>query len=286
MDSTWTIPITGVKQAIGPFPFTVRKVTIQNRCSAGNVFAIDDKGQTYEATPLTAVESKAADTVYLTVYIDTPQTVGAASIIVSDEEPVLDISTSQLSTQAQASSVQNITPTALASFPPANPADGDLCVLELPTAYDPVTSQKIRWLLSYNAAASMWEAIGPAAPLYAEITTQETTTSGTYADLPTVGPTISLPRPGDYQIEHGADAGINITGHPAVMSYSLLGAGASDNDAAGTTAGISVPANSIMRRRLKSGILTAGTAVAKYRTDTNVGTFLQRWITATPVRLT
>lgn len=104
MPSTnYSIPLNGTRVSIGPFPFTVRAITLENRCDAGNLFAIDDSGQQYTATPLTAETLKAGDSIRFTCYIDSPQSSGALQIVVSDEEPQSPISTAQLSTLQPAS---------------------------------------------------------------------------------------------------------------------------------------------------------------------------------------
>lgn len=278
-DSTWTIPIDGSKKAIGPFPFTVRKVTIQNRCAAGNVWAVDDKGAQYEATPLTAVESKAGDTVYLTVYIDAAQAVGAASIIVSDEEPVLDVSTSQLSSQATSGPNVIIPTVPLATFPPAAPVDGQVISLLLPAAYDPIGGLPKRWLCTYDAANALWHVSGP--PLFHEIATAETPTSNVaYVDCATVGPSVPIPRNGDYQIDHGFQ--INGINQDIFMAYAGAGIVAADADSAqtGNTANYNVS-----RSREKLG-LVIGTLVGKYKGGSGSGqTISNRWIKATPLRI-
>ena len=40
--------------------------------------------------------------------------------------------------------------------------------------------------------------------MFAAIATDETTTSATYVDLATVGPSITVPRAGDYEVTFGA----------------------------------------------------------------------------------
>lgn len=104
--TNYSIPINGTKVAIGPFPFPIRSITLINKCDAGDLFVLDDQGTQYEATALTADTWKADDSVYLTAYIDTPQTSGALQVIVSSEEPTSPVNTAQLSTLTPLSKMQ------------------------------------------------------------------------------------------------------------------------------------------------------------------------------------
>jgi hypothetical protein len=281
--TTYSIRLDGTRQAIGPFPFTVRGITLQNRCVAGNLFAVDDRGSQQEATPLTAVNSKAEDTTYITCYIDSPQTSGSLTIIVSDTEPSTPIETSQLSTLGgQAGSV--IVPTvALGSFPPSSPQDGQLVSLILPSTYDPVGGRTIRWLCEYDATLAMWHVKGPA--LYAEVQTVELApNSGSYGDAATVGPAVTLPRPGDWISEHGFLAQDLST--PVLMSYQIGGIGALDADAIQASTG-NAQTNNTNKARIREKVnLTAVTVTAKYKCAGGVGNIGNRYLAMRPLRIT
>ena len=191
------------------------------------------------------------------------------------------------------SPVANIVPTPLASFPPAGPVDGDLCVLELPATFDPLGGKKLRWMLSYNAGDAVWDAI-TGAGLYAEVLTLETSSSTVYGDLTTVGPSITLPRPGDYEVTVGASMDIvqNVAGCTGLMAYQGAGiAAASDNDAAISGQANAVvnryPGGASVRTREKVGLTTASALVAKYRIITgNSVDFQSRFMVVRPLRLT
>lgn len=138
--------------------------------------------------------------------------------------------------------------------------------------------------------------IGPAAPLYAEVQTAEVLSSFiNYADLATVGPTVVLPRPGDYIFDVGGACTrqpANYLGAPQ-MAYAGGPVSAADADAAGivyiggTGGNQNGAASSGPRRREKTG-LTASSMVAKYvlRNGNDNTTIANRWLTATPLRIT
>lgn len=179
--------------------------------------------------------------------------------------------------------VLNITPTPLASWPPSSPVDGDVQVLELPSAYDPVGSKPVRWFAQYDAASAMWQVSGP--PLVAQVATLENSASTTYAALATAGPSVALPRPGDYDIEIGAT--IDYSNSQSRMSYDIGGTGAVDGDAV-LGSGFSADANlpkALARAQRKAG-LTAVTLTAKYKNNASNGNFSARWMRVTPVRIT
>lgn len=187
----------------------------------------------------------------------------------------------------------NVAPTPLASFPPVGPLDGDICVLELPSTYDPVGGKKIRWILSYNAGDAVWDVIGGPS-LYAEVLTLETSTSTSYGDLATVGPSITPPRPGDYEVTIGAsmDIVMNVAGCTGLMAYQGAGiAAASDNDAAisaqANAAVARYPGGASTRSREKTSLTTVSALVAKYRIIAgNSVDFQNRFMILRPIRIT
>jgi hypothetical protein len=139
------------------------------------------------------------------------------------------------------------------------------------------------WHLRYRSGGGThkWEYVG-GPPLYASIDTQESTSSGTYVDLATSGPAVTLPLAGDYMVTIqcqliGTDAA-------GVMSYAIGGAGASDDD--GLISSIATVAGNMTINRVKRKTgLTAVTLTSKYRTSGVTVDFLKRVITAVPVRV-
>jgi hypothetical protein len=174
----------------------------------------------------------------------------------------------------------------LTNWPPSTPTDGQQALLRLPSSYDPVGGKKLCWGFVYDAAASQWTFSG-GPPLYNEVQTNELVASTGYGDNTTVGPAITLPRNGDYQLTVGHVPITNGAGtSSAFMAYSGAGITASDNDAAiGVVSNVNdSPAFSVSRTRYKTA-LTSGTVTAKYRYGSNQPNTEYRWITAVPVRI-
>lgn len=169
---------------------------------------------------------------------------------------------------------------------PASPADGQV--------YNFVAdaTNGVVWRMRYNAgsaSAFKWEYLG-GGPLVSEVFASESTTSTSYVALTTPGPSIVLPRAGDYDVRLEArmfgpeSAGI---GFIASMSYDIGGTGAVGNDGI-----INMnPVNSVTDvgcnvsgTRRKTG-LTAVTLTAKYNTSSGTTTFFNaRRMIVTPVR--
>ena len=177
----------------------------------------------------------------------------------------------------------NIPAIALAAFPPAAPVDGDSYWLTLAASFDPIGAKAMRWLVTYDATAAMWDVAG--APLYNEVVTSETTASAAYVALATAGPAITLPRPGDYQVEIGVlTRDIGGTNYIGRMSYDIGGVGAVDADSIEPTIGFGGFQSSRIREKVG---LTAVTLTAKYRSDgVRSPTFQDRYIQVTPMRIT
>lgn len=165
--------------------------------------------------------------------------------------------------------------------PPGSPADGDLWLLPADA------TNGVEWLFKYNAgsaSANKWEFIGGAA-LYAEVATSETTSSATYAALATAGPSIALPRVGDYDVAIGCGLLNASAGAFNFMSYDIGGTGAVDADAISDQTGSTSNWQQPMRTRRKAG-LTAVTLTAKYKSPSaTVASFQNRFMSVVPVRV-
>ncbi len=150
----------------------------------------------------------------------------------------------------------------------------------------------VLWEFVYHATGSAydwWFVGGP--PLYAEVTTEETTTSSTYAALATAGPVVTLPLAGDFMVSLGCRSYASANSREVWMSYDIGATGAVDADAVrnyGAASVDGVPATvalTLAKTRRKTG-LTAVALTAKYKiTGGNTATLRDRWITATPVRV-
>jgi hypothetical protein len=151
----------------------------------------------------------------------------------------------------------------------------------------------VRWHLVYDAsdgATYPWLYIG-GPPLTAEAqsggTFESTATTANYAALATAGPSITLPRAGDYDVAIGCRAYNDTNGDSGAMSYDIGGTAASDNDAIlfSETAGTNTSPANYYRMRRKTG-LTAVTLTSKYKAIVGGNaTFTARSISATPVRV-
>lgn len=115
-----------------------------------------------------------------------------------------------------------------------------------------------------------------------EIATAQTTTSTTYTDLATVGPTVTLTTGTKALIMFGADHGNNTANHAAWTSVAVSGATTlAASDAWSTllvVSGISVPFLTVSRVYLLTG-LTAGsnTFTVKYKSETgSTSSFVRR----------
>lgn len=140
----------------------------------------------------------------------------------------------------------------------------------------------IEWHLAYESgeATYKWRFLG-GPPLYSTVSAVETTTSSTYTALATAGPSIALPRAGDYDVETGFLRIGGTAGHEMHMSYDIGGTGAADAD---RVAAVSVP-TSVFRGNRKTA-LTAVTLTAKYRTAAGqTGGAADRTMAVRPVRL-
>ena len=106
------------------------------------------------------------------------------------------------------------------------------------------------------------------------IGTSETTTSTTYADLTTVGPTLSYVSNGKYLIAFGCTAS-NSGQNATYISPNVNGTTPSDNDAAQTA---TAAAGSLAR--ITTASLSAGNNTVKlqYKVAAGTGTFLNRWL--------
>lgn len=165
--------------------------------------------------------------------------------------------------------------------PPGSPTTGDLWF------YQDVANS-IYWLFRYNSAQATykWEFVG-GSPLVSFVATDETTTSATYTALATAGPSIALPRAGDYDIliesYQQQDGG---TGK-SYMSYDIGGTGAVDGDGAFmNNPGVATTMGFTASRRARKTGLTAVTLTAKYRSaSTGQMHAANRAMTVTPVRV-
>lgn len=141
------------------------------------------------------------------------------------------------------------------------------------------------WDLVYDGEGEFpWKKIG-GPPLYNEVTTQQGTTSATYANLTTEGPFVTTPLKGDYDVEIGAGLGSFTASVEVIMSYAIGGTGAADADGIKVFPGPSGGFHGSNRRRRKTGLAASAKLVAKYKTSGGEMLAYNRWIAIDPVRV-
>jgi len=149
----------------------------------------------------------------------------------------------------------------------------------------------IIWHLRYRASSSSaykWEVIG-GPPLFSEVTVAaEGTASTTYTNLTTIGPTVTLPLAGDYDVEIGARCAPAVVDQSALMSYAIGATAAVDADALQSyrSSAWTTSLTSSSRPRRKTGLAATTAIQAKYRQSGGAaGQFNDRWMRVTPVRV-
>lgn len=174
-----------------------------------------------------------------------------------------------------------ILPSTYVTSLPSNPVDGQTVV------YAADASNGVMWTLRYRAASSSsykWEFVG-GSYLGASVATLQSTTSTTYTDLTTSGPTVTPPLSGDYAIR--VEAGMTSTSSGEVgafMSYAIGATAATDTES--VTASVQTPGYStnVSRQYVKN--FSSGTALtAKYRGTASTVYFEKRVLAITPVRV-
>src|SRR4029453_6293548 len=113
----------------------------------------------------------------------------------------------------------SITSAAMSAAPFTTPYDGQVIDLVVDA------SAGVIWRLKYRAAdasAYKWNFVG-GAPLLAAVEALESTTSTSYVDLATPGPSLTLPRSGDYTGHVSSYLGTTTT-NAAAVGLSLAGA--------------------------------------------------------------
>lgn len=157
--------------------------------------------------------------------------------------------------------------------------DGDEVYLEVDS------TNGIEWHLVYRDAEATykWRFLG-GPPMKSEVFTFETTASTTYAALATAGPSIALPRAGDYDVRVASNLRNDTDTRYTLHSYDIGVTGALDDDGADYTRGTGASNTTVTAERRKTG-LTAVSLVSKYRVNAGTGTAGRRRMAVYPVRL-
>lgn len=175
-----------------------------------------------------------------------------------------------------------VAPVALVTALPSAPANGT--TVDYQSAAMAVDG--VRWRLTYNAqsaSAYKWEFVG-GTPLFSEVATSESTTSGTYVDLATVGPSVTTPLAGDYDVTIEAVAASSAVSSFAGMSYAIGGTAATDADYAHVNSQVANQEIVATRTRRKTGLPASTALVAKYRTSASAS-YHSRMMRVIPVRV-
>lgn len=174
---------------------------------------------------------------------------------------------------------QKTTVSAMSAGPPSTPVTGDIWFA---TGVD--TNGAV-WTFCYNGASAStykWEFIG-GSEMFSEVVTAETTASTTYVDLATVGPNITVPRGGDYDLAWGANLGV--VGQAGWVTPKYAAAAAADADGEGAEASTASPSAIITRSPRKTGMAAGDVIKIQYRMIAGTGTFSRRWLRVKPVRI-
>jgi hypothetical protein len=163
---------------------------------------------------------------------------------------------------------------------PATPVDGEDFVL-----VDSLTAPTYSWRFRYVAAkaTNKWIFIG-GSPKVAEVPTSEGTTSTSYADLATDGPTLTIPVTGDYDI-HG-EAGATVSGATITPYFGIFVNAVVQREVAnflsagGGIAGVGLarPGGNVTVSALAGYIVKV-----RYKTSSGTSTFMTRRLEICPV---
>jgi hypothetical protein len=173
--------------------------------------------------------------------------------------------------------IASLSAPAPSTTPPGSPADGDIW-------YFPADATNgVIWQFRYNAgsaSAYKWEFVG-GSQLVGFVATEEGTTSTTYVALATAGPSVTLPRAGDYRVEANNFGYNPVGGSTAQMGVYLNG----------TTTGVSTMSTALSYSHVYRSFavlgVTAGCVLSVlYRTvGSGQSNFGDRTLLVRPIRI-
>jgi len=166
---------------------------------------------------------------------------------------------------------------------PTNPLDTQRFVLQVDVA------NGVNWTLAYDNAISdayKWT-YGGGAPLSHTVATEQSTTSTSYTDLATVGPTVTVPKAGVYRVDYGATLQNSVRDSDTVVGVHY---GSTPVDGEAIQAEGIVISGSVIRTSQSRSIVVTVTAASQavklqYKVGSGTGTFRNRWIIVTPIRV-
>jgi hypothetical protein len=187
----------------------------------------------------------------------------------------------RISTPTTGTAPIRTTASPISGGPPAAPSDGDIWI-----AYN-VDANGTVWQFRYNAGSSSaykWEFIGGPSARVAILTNENTTTTGAWVDLATVGPSFVVARGGDYLCEYFMDSSHTITNGKMQAGISVGATAAVDNG--GVYGPVATGFNSVARKSLVTGVAASGELRVRYY-NLLAGTLsaLNRQLYVTPVRI-
>lgn len=167
----------------------------------------------------------------------------------------------------------------LVSVLPSSPVDGQVVYFQN-TA---MAASGVVWTLRYRVASSSshkWEFVGGAA-IFSEVLTGQTTSSASFIDLATAGPSLTVPLTGDYDAEFGARilnaaSGLGVAG----LKVGVAEAGNGAEVSAGAASGANV-----LRALRLTGLAAAEVLKLQYKTTSTSSEFIQRFLYVRPVRV-
>jgi hypothetical protein len=163
---------------------------------------------------------------------------------------------------------------------PASPVDGQEYVL-----VDSTTNPTYQWRFRYNVSNSTsykWEFIG-GIQVEAEVATSEST-AGAFADLATVGPSVTVPRAGVYRISFGSHIALGGTATFGIAAVKLGAAATSDTNRvySGDTV---ANTEQDLSRTLVATLAASDVLKLQYRSTGSGASFANRWISVEPARV-
>jgi hypothetical protein len=166
---------------------------------------------------------------------------------------------------------------------PASPTDGQ------EVYYVADATNGILWHLRYNAgsaSAYKWEFVGGSA-LRTQVDAKENTTVVSYGNLTTVGPDVTVPLVGDYDVSFGAAIISQGTTHLSSMGLTVNAAAVVAGDEASVNNQTNTVGATAMMTRRKTAIPASALLRMQYKTNSAglVADFSFRWLQVIPIRV-
>lgn len=169
----------------------------------------------------------------------------------------------------------------IGAAPPGSPTDGMI--------WRPSPATGVYWAFQYDSALATykWAGYGAQTPMYAEVTTDQSTTSATYVDLATVGPSVTVPRAGIYRIRFGVTAYNASAGVQAIRAAVKIGAAATADAEAISGDTASAATVQVAPMRVIERTLAASDVIKLQYKVSGAATahFLNRWIEVAPIQV-